>query len=208
MGYIILPPWMREKYKQSYNNLKLNGAHRMISAFDIYRTLKSVAFKQYNPIPNPKVDKNKPGIMLFSEIPESRDCEHAGIPAHWCVCGRAKEIPTDDPRAIKAGEILIKSINKILSNGGEDLCITYKDFIIMEAALKLPSNDITITLRTKPFAATFRTTIRLQDNELTITNLERLDTYSRFSKCIKTGNDERALLPLSCICKDAVNLAP
>ncbi len=202
----MLPKWFREKHKDAYENMKLNGYSRLISNFDIYKTLKAVLENDYSS-GVAKVSKNNPGVSLFQEIPESRDCDSAGIPAHWCICGKSQEIPTDDPRAIRAGEILIKTINNILNQDKRDLCIQYKDFTVKEAKLKLPSNDIAITLRTKPIVANFRSTIRLQDDELFITNIERLDTYARFVKCLEGGTqDQRELVPLTCVCKDSVNL--
>ena len=149
------------------------------------------------------VDKSLPGLSFFWPIPEDRNCERAGIPEHWCACGSYVDIPHNDARARKVGELLIQSINQITTLK-EDLCIKYNDFVINDARMKLPSGDILVVIQTKPVIANFRASISIGASNPVITNIERLDKYAGVVKCLANTKHRDELLPKTCICKDAV----
>ena len=199
--YAIPPQVLKDKYSESYNNLVHNAKHRLVSPLDIWKTMKSII--NNNIQPNPPNERSSPGMSFFSPIPEDRTCQQAGIPEHWCACGSYVEIPHSDPRARKVGDILVQSINKITSLQ-EDLCIKYLDFTIKEARVKLPSNDILVVIRTRPVTANFRASISIGAENPVITTIERLDKYAGVVKCLANTTHRDELLPLTCICKDAV----
>ncbi len=199
--YLIFPKWFQEKYKSSMDNLRLNGAKRLTTNFDIYKTLKGILNRDYSPPSLGTIDENSPGINLLSAIPETRGCKEAGAPEHWCACGSYITIPHDDPRAVKAGEVMIKGLNAIIKMA-QNKCVEYKEFTIIESKVKLPSQDISLTIRTTPVIANFRSTIRPNAKELIISNIERLDTYFHVVKCLEETK-QHELLPMTCVCKDA-----
>ena len=199
--YTIPPKLLKEKHPKSYDNLVNNAKYRLVSPLDIWKTMKSII--NNNIQPNPPRENSSPGLSFFSPIPEERTCKQAGIPEHWCACGSYVEIPHNDPRARKVGEILIQSINKITSLE-EDLCIKYSDFVISDARIKLPSNDILVVIQTRPVIANFRASISIGTTNPVITNIERLDKYAGVVKCLANTTHREELLPLTCICKDAV----
>ena len=153
--------------------------------------------------PSSQVEKTKYGISLMQPIPDERNCEGAGIPSHWCACGSYVTISNSDPRSHKAGEILVNSINAQLSQVG-DVCLTYKDFTVVEAKLKVPSNDIEIIIETKPLKAVFRSSIRLTENQPIITAIERMDLYGQKSACLKENRSSDMVLLKLCTCKSFI----
>ena len=189
--------------------MKLNAQNRILSSFDGWRTLKAILNKEYIIPKQQKVEKHQLGMSIFSPIPETRDCVNAGIAEHWCACGSTKEIALHDPRAIKAGQILINSINGMLNEGNFNKCTLFRDFKVTDAKLIEPSNDIRISIKTEPIPADFRSTIKLQNQkDVIVTNIERLDLYERFVKCLKeeAHTSKFHILPLTCICKDSISI--
>ena len=197
---VIVPPkGLKNKYPQAYSNLLFNSKNRLTSHFDIWRTFRDILNKEFTKSSS-QVEKTKYGISLMQPIPDERDCEGAGIPSHWCACGSYVTISSGDPRSHKAGEILVNSINAQLSQVG-DVCLTYKDFTVVEAKLKVPSNDIEIIIETKPLKAVFRSSIRLTENQPIITAIERMDRYGEKSACIRGIRSTNMVLIKLCICK-------
>ncbi|KAJ8938629.1 hypothetical protein NQ314_011409 [Rhamnusium bicolor] len=86
-NYISLPRWFKRRYPTKHANFKKN-ANKLTSTYDLYMTLQDIL--------NMSVDKFHYNISssmactkcssLFSEIPENRTCEDAGIPVEWCTC--------------------------------------------------------------------------------------------------------------------------
>ena len=58
--------------------------HRLISNFDIYQTLLNIATNRLDE--SGSLETNNKGLSLFTEIPRSRTCQHAGIPVNFCTC--------------------------------------------------------------------------------------------------------------------------
>ncbi len=209
--YVIVPPWFREKHTQDYTTLQFNGNHRLTSQFDLYPTLQYLLNKGYND--NSKstegyIDPSYIGVNLFTKISESRTCGKAGVEPHFCACGSQVSIPTSDPRAFKAGQLLINGINSILE-GTNGKCVRYEKFTVTSAYAVLPGQDIMISIRTRPVRALLRSTVQLNGGEITLFGLERLEEYSPVTQCLEDNND-RSLANgtlvrrrYACICKDA-----
>ena len=189
-----------EQYPQAYANLVFNAKNRLTSHFDVWRTAKYLINKEY--LNSNTAEKTKYGISLMEKIPEDRDCEGAGIPAHWCSCGSYVSISNKDPRAKKAGEILLNSINSYTSKF-RDMCFEYSDFTVKEAKVKMPNNDILVVIEMKMAGASpqFRSSIQLRENQPVITAIERLDSYGDQSMCIKHRLGSDMVLIKLCVCK-------
>ncbi len=203
--YGIFPKWFREKYKAAYENLQFNGANRMTSQFDLYRTMRGILDKNFENPDSYYNPKKHFGVNLLAKIPEERTCEDAGVTSHFCACGSKTPISPTDPRALKAGQILVNGVNKLLE-GTNGACVSYKDFFVKEANLVFPKEDIMLTIQTRPVRAVLRTTISITGSDVTLFNIERLDAYAPVSSCM---NDEHAGYKdgelrrvVACVCKD------
>ncbi len=211
--YVIVPPWFRERHKKEYSALKLNGNHRLTSHFDLYTTLQYLLNKGYTS--NSRgvegyIDPSDIGVNLFTEISQERTCEKAGIHAHFCACGSQVSIPNTDPRAFKAGQLLINGINSILEET-HGKCVRYEKFSVTSAYVMLPSQDIMVSIRTRPAQALLRSTVQLNGGKITLFGLERLEAYAPVTQCLADHHD-RALANgtvvrrrYACICKDVAH---
>lgn len=109
MLYIVLPEWFHTKYPISSTNIKEN-ALKLITPFDLYKTLKDIAYNNFN------IDTlNKPtrGISLFKPIP-SRLCKTAGIPKKYCACQNKIPLPTSDETVYKVVYFILVHVNEKL----------------------------------------------------------------------------------------------
>ncbi|KAJ8984808.1 hypothetical protein NQ317_013005, partial [Molorchus minor] len=114
VNFISIPPWFRSKYPSKYDNVKRN-ANKLVSTYDLYMTLQDMlkmSVRNYTVKPS----RACPSCMsLFSEIPEDRSCQEAGIPEEWCTClGRFNKndqrITID--RNIEAANLALATIRK------------------------------------------------------------------------------------------------
>ena len=205
--YIIPPQVFKEKYHNAFNALVFNANHRLTSQFDLYHTLKGVLHKDYLPGHKDTSTNSRYGTTLFRVLPPERTCDQAGIPSHYCACGRKIAISNNDRRALKAGKLLIKGINSILE-GTQGKCVIYNKFTVTSANLVLPSNDIMLTIATRPERALLRATIRLSGGNVTLYGIERLDSYADVTSCVSGFQEEAAVRNgmerrvVACICKD------
>ena len=207
LHYIILPESFRQKYKSAFSALTFNANHRLTSQYDLYRTLQSILHREYIPGTGQIQSDSKYGSTLFRVVSASRTCEQAGVVDHFCACGSQVPISNNDPRALKAGQLLIDGINTILE-GTNGKCVVYKKFIVTSAHLVLPSNDIMLTIKTRPERALLRSTIRLSGGNITLFGIERVDAYAGVSDCV-SGHEGKESLEngmvrkvVACICKD------
>ena len=208
--YIIPPKWFQQKHSTAYANLKTNSKG-LTTFYDVHKTLLAVIQGQY--LQDVQTDNARhPGINLFTEVPQTRTCDQAKVPAHFCACGSYIDVPVTDPRAKKAGQMLVNSLNNIVkTNGYYEKCAFYQDFTVLAAktkvhtgtAGKLDNQEIYITIETKPAVAHFRSTLRLQQNNPVIFHMERLDKYAKFVPCLDS-NHHHELLPLTCICRETI----
>lgn len=218
MLYIILPDDFKSQYSKATNNLK-NNAHRLITHFDIYETLKDLAntstlaskelssrIKEiYDAEPMPR------GITLFAPIPINRTCEAAGIDDHWCTCHQKHIISQTDKRVQQSARYIVNKINTMLEMYRQ--CQTLYLMSISEAVL-LTSNknitkrsstksfiDITVRLVTKPGLGEFEGTIRHEPDDkrnmklLLIGTISRINLYGKQSHCVDDYN-----MKLYCFC--------
>ncbi len=206
--YIIPPIIFKEKYKTAFKALAFNAKHRMTSQFDLYHTLKSVLHNDYL-LERADLASNSRyyGTSLLRVLPSGRTCEQAGIPSHYCACGSKVPISNSDPRALKAGELLIKGVNSVLEST-QGKCVVYNKFRVTSANLVLPSNDIMLTIETRPERALLRATIRLSGGNITLFGIERLDSYADVTSCVSGFQEEAAVRDgmerrvVACICRD------
>ncbi len=203
--YGIFPKWFREKYPTAFGNFKFNGENRLTSQYDLYYTLRAILNKDFIN-PRSHYDPNSHyGVNLLARVPEERTCQQAGVGPHFCMCGRKTRLDNTDPRALKAGQILITKVNELLK---DTPCVQYDKFDVIEAYLVYPNEDITIAIETKPVYASMRTTLSLTEGHVTLRHIDRLERYSLVTKCMNENTAKLQDLEMmkiwACVCKDSV----
>lgn len=90
----IFPKSFKRKYPLAMRNFRRNS-RRLTTHFDVYETLKDIANLDGDVISNEQVRKRSEdlkgrggmmprGISMFSEIPDDRTCDFAGIERYVC----------------------------------------------------------------------------------------------------------------------------
>ncbi|KAI6237606.1 hypothetical protein M3Y95_00283100 [Aphelenchoides besseyi] len=74
---VYIPPKYRKSNPKNFENLSAN-TNRLVSSFDIYRTLHDLT--------DPKTTNKEVGVSLFNSISRTRTCQQARIPSQFCMC--------------------------------------------------------------------------------------------------------------------------
>ncbi|KAL7739811.1 hypothetical protein ACLKA6_018056 [Drosophila palustris] len=120
----IYPQWLEESYPLAISNLRRN-AHSLVTTFDLHATLKDLtnlsllndSHIEHRQMLLQELDHNMPrGINLFLPIPESRNCELAGIPSSFCLCQTFSLLDTADEKSEQAAHFVVESINNRISS--------------------------------------------------------------------------------------------
>ena len=109
--YVVFPDWFHKKYPKLAENLRTNS-RRLTTPFDIYETLKDIL--HFDGV-NRKAKVTSRGISLFREIPKERNCFHAAIQPHWCLCLEQIRVETNSSIGRRVAASLVSHINDILS---------------------------------------------------------------------------------------------
>ncbi|EDW03808.1 uncharacterized protein LOC6561697 [Drosophila grimshawi] len=210
----LYPAWLKQRYPLAIANLELN-AKRLTTPFDLHATLLQLLdMRQLEPEQLQRnaaelidIDSIMPrGISLFLPVPAERNCEQAGIAAHWCTCHQREELPTNNERVQRAARYLVRLINERLSAHSQ--CRTLYLNSILQAFIAAPHHkmvkeinsdyavDITLRLQTKPGLAIFESTVRMTGYSSALTGtISRINLYGSQSYCV---ND--STLKMFCYC--------
>lgn len=210
----LYPPWLKQRYPLAVANLELN-AKRLTTHFDLHATLVQLLNMhnleadqlQRSTEDLKDIDSTLPrGISLFLPVPVERNCEQAGIAAHWCTCHQREELPTNDGRVQRAARYLVRLINDRLV--AHPQCRTLYLNSILQAFIAAPHQkmlkelrtdyamDITLRLQTKPGLGVFESTVRMSGYASALTGtISRINLYGSQSYCI---ND--SALKMFCYC--------
>jgi hypothetical protein len=213
--YMLAPEWYQSLYPLAFSNFRKNS-NKLTTHFDLHETLKDIS----NPltmtddaIRQRSVDllqeKTIPrGISLFLTVPTIRTCELAAIASHWCTCHDQKKLPTNSKRAKIAAKALVQHINKLLEkypqcqklhlNQVFNANVNYvKKSRDGKNKFRTNTEDVQVTLETRPGLATFEGTIRLDERADTMLTapISRTNKYGDQSWCV-----DDATLKLYCYC--------
>lgn len=211
---VLYPAWLKTRYPQAIANLERN-AKRLTTPFDLHATLlqfldlRNLETEQLQRTADElkDIDSTMPrGISLFLPIPAERNCENAGIAAHWCTCHQREELATNDGRVQRAARYLVRLINDRLV--AHPQCRTLFLNSILQAFIAAPHRkivkelssdyavDITLRLQTKPGLGVFESTVRMSGFASALTGtISRINLYGSQSYCI---ND--STLKMFCYC--------
>ena len=137
--YFLFPKWFLEKYQHIHNALKVNS-RRLTSNFDIHETLLDILNRNFKFHSSRKAHHK--GTTLFAPVPFNRNCEEAGVPAHYCLCYPFKSLKISDKLAQIAGKHLLNNINTFTQKA-RDLCVFYHSAKVLSAQVheKFLQND-------------------------------------------------------------------
>lgn len=110
------PDRFKREHPKFYQNFVENAVHgRLVTPFDINRTLRHILQLDTETPPPPFVHKPDRALSLFNPISKDRSCADAYIESHWCSCQHWNELTNYDNRAIKAALTVTDHINKLTS---------------------------------------------------------------------------------------------
>lgn len=113
---IYFPEWFRKLHPEVMENLKLNK-NRLISNFDVYKTLKDIVDENFDPKIPRENSKEVKGQSLFSEISPNRNCMDANIPDNHCTCLEVVEqINSTNPLYEKSVDVVLNYTQNLLEN--------------------------------------------------------------------------------------------
>lgn len=85
---VMLPPWFADQ--ENRHKLMSINQQRLVTGLDLYRTLQGIRLagsKDARWVDEAEEERSKSGIdLLQHEVPETRNCTDAEIPATWCQC--------------------------------------------------------------------------------------------------------------------------
>ena len=207
MLHILLPEHIKKRYPSVDIKLTKN-TKRLLSHFDVYQTLVDILNKNYGNPSTQYYNGEKRGISLFHEVPDSRSCVDANIPADFCACYNSKPVNiTENPAVLTVAKGIVNYVNNLVSN--ESKCKPLKLNRILSAAemtqgLKFldthhngyslyrffgpekSRKSFTVIVETVPGFATFDASCEVSQNgELySVNNVDRTNAYGNQSSCI------------------------
>jgi membrane-anchored protein YejM (alkaline phosphatase superfamily) len=78
--YLLVPPWMKDKYPERMAALQLNAKTRVTTNIDVYNTLVHLLNFTLPDV------RSTYGQTLFSPIPKTRTCADMGVQVPFCAC--------------------------------------------------------------------------------------------------------------------------
>lgn len=206
MMNIVLPDWFKQKYPKETSNLRLNGANRLTSPFDMHRTLldlcpgclkkaKSAGFREY-------------GRSLFDPINEDRTCLEAGIPNHFCGCKHTLDIsnPASDKHLQIAAQAVVDKLNDITKTHRH--CVRYKvksiTYGVKNVRHDIPPSQLdeyVVNVAVTPSTAEFSATVHIfkDGRSPAVQGISRVSLYGNTADCVSDFE-----LRLYCTCDDKI----
>ena len=123
---VITPPWFKKVFPNAFRALRINGADRLTTPFDIHATFEDIL--DYinggrDTPPRHRIKSKWPrGLSILREIPVERTCDDAEIPIHWCACSSWVPVQDyiSDEVAVKAVAMVVDSINDLIKSSNQD----------------------------------------------------------------------------------------
>lgn len=195
--FVSIPEWYKSKHDQEYTNL-LNNADKLISPFDVYKTLSHVLHG--DDVKEPIGCKTC--YSLLTEVPSDRTCADAGVSPHWCACHDLEELPVSRATTKYWAELVVAAINKKIEQDRElelgYICASLSVQDVLYFRKKVNSTEYVVGVQTHPGGAHFEATVvkhgygdRVEDS------ISRLNEYGTESHCAKKPPSK-----LFCYCVD------
>jgi hypothetical protein len=108
MMYLLVPPWVSEKYPDRVESLLVNSRERVTTNIDVHMTISHL-MKFSEP-----TMANKHGQSLFTTIPKNRTCADAGISVNYCACFGFVQLDPKSVEVVLAAYAAVEFMNKQL----------------------------------------------------------------------------------------------
>ncbi|XP_034473885.1 uncharacterized protein LOC117781241 [Drosophila innubila] len=192
----IYPKWLETTYPKAITNLRKN-AHSLITTFDLHATLKDLT--NLNLLNDSQIDHRSillyelgpnmsRGISLFLPVPESRDCEMAGIPSSFCLCQTFSQMDTTDEKSEQAARFVVESINTWISSYRQCQILRLEDVLeayILNRKQIRQELEVKVRVQTSPGAGRFEGIVRfLRDSMVLNGPILRTNKYGNQSYCV------------------------
>eukprot|EP01127_Copromyxa_protea_P018988 TRINITY_DN6082_c0_g1_i1.p1 TRINITY_DN6082_c0_g1~~TRINITY_DN6082_c0_g1_i1.p1 ORF type:complete len:616 (+),score=98.22 TRINITY_DN6082_c0_g1_i1:78-1925(+) len=107
---IIAPNWLVDDHPDLFELLAENQK-KLITHFDLYYTLRQLA--DFPNLSRPKeLSEINYAYSLFDSIPDTRDCDEAGIPRIYCICGSWQSVQEEEEEVQLALALVIEKLNE------------------------------------------------------------------------------------------------
>lgn len=210
---VYVPESFKQAYPEKYENL-LDNANKLTSPFDMHATIKDVTCLDSDADTYNKFDRS---ISLFKKISPKRNCDHIGIPDHYCVCAQDwTKRKLNDSIIVDAVKFSVDSINAI-TNPARNLCLSFDldKIISAESLVKNMKKMYRIEFITKPNKGVYEALLvgdymdkyEFKSKEFSIKSrneISRIDAYGQQPYCAANFSKNPAhILDLRkfCYCK-------
>lgn len=117
-AFLVFPPWFLRQHPDFARSLEVNQ-RRLSTHFDMHATLLQLLDSGL-----PKT-VTKHGQSLFYELPETRTCANASIPAQFCACVETETFPVNHPLALRVALFVIASVNTVVQKEFKGKCVPW-----------------------------------------------------------------------------------
>uniref|UniRef100_A0A1I8GD95 DUF229 domain-containing protein n=1 Tax=Macrostomum lignano TaxID=282301 RepID=A0A1I8GD95_9PLAT len=133
--------------------------NRLTIPTDIHRTLLSIAGSDATAAA--AADKFRSYSLIDEEVPETRGCSEAGIPAHWCSCLSSEKMqhPESEQLPVRAAQFAVAQMN-LATAGFRNACTELRLDSISEADVSVASLELSQRERRTDAAFAYEVRIR------------------------------------------------
>lgn len=211
----VVPGWYGRTHPAAVRNLRDN-ANRLTTPYDVHETLLELAAgrpgsgSQWQWQRRRRWRRRGRGTSLFREVPDTRTCEAAGIPVHYCSCHDVRvTLRPDNADAVRASRVLVRYVNTVLAPYPR--CANLTLHRVHAAAVQMgrdsaSTRDYEVRVTTVPGLAKLEAVMR-EDRAAApgrfkmVGPISRLNLYGNQSECVHD-----AKIKLLCYC--VLNTAP
>ncbi|XP_047987752.1 uncharacterized protein LOC125227469 [Leguminivora glycinivorella] len=201
---ILVPASFRKRFKDAYTNLLVNS-ERLTTPYDAYWTMVDLIHPKRLNSHNLRLkeinsESDYHYHSLFLPVSAYRTCLSIGIEKAWCACDITTE-PSPTLTEIKAANVILKSINKMLADFPKCQTLTLRTIFghtKMRSVLIRDRiyNSYKVVFKATPGGGVFQGTVVRQPSEwFAFGPITRLNRDSEDTSCV-----ERDLIKLYCVC--------
>ncbi|XP_070390755.1 uncharacterized protein [Dermacentor albipictus] len=203
-AFLVFPPWFLQQNPRFATALKLNQ-RRLATHFDMHATLLQLLESGM-----PRT-VTRHGQSLLHELPVTRTCADASVPAQFCACVETEAFAVNHPLSLKVAHFVVASVNTLVGQQLNGKCapwalksvlaIRFYPRGVVAKVGNTTDSDYWVKLSVAPGDALFEAVVRHSVDWKTSTfslvqQADRLDWYSSHSHCARGSRWEKY-----CYCK-------
>ncbi|KAH6932171.1 hypothetical protein HPB50_003310 [Hyalomma asiaticum] len=190
-AFLVFPPWFLQRHPAFAAALDLNQ-RRLTTHFDMHATLLQLL--------HPGLPRTAHGQSLLHELPATRTCADASVPAQFCACVETEAFPLNHPVSLKVARFVVASVNTLA--GSECAKWELKSVLAIRfyprhtGSGNTTDSDYWVKLSAAPGDAVFEATVRHSvdwraSRFSLLQQADRLDWYSSRSQCARGSRWEK-----------------